>query len=52
MKKLLFLFAINCLALSVSAQADGTSDAELAKKAQNPVANMYSLPFRTIQPLV
>jgi hypothetical protein len=46
MKKLLFIFVINCLALSVFAQSDGTSDADLAKKAQNPVANMYSLPFQ------
>jgi hypothetical protein len=48
MRKTLCSILFSFLAFSVWAQSENTSaeDAELAKKAQNPVANMYSLPFQ------
>lgn len=50
-KTLLFIIFLTCFQViyaqdDTSDKGSGPSDAELAKKAQNPIANMYSLPFQ------
>ncbi len=44
---IIVLTAVGTLAASVPVQAQGESQAELAKKLQNPVANLISVPFQS-----
>ena len=46
MKQLLLFSVFVFLTHSVYSQSEGPSNDELAKQAQNPIANMYSLPFQ------
>ena len=44
--RFLILMSLILTVPEVFAQSEGPSDDELAKQAQNPIANMYSLPFQ------
>ena len=47
MKKIQFLDAIVAVAASLFSQARAQDDSELAKKTQNPVADLISVPLQS-----
>ena len=47
MKKIQFLAAIVAVAASLFSQARAQDDSELAKKTQNPVADLISVPLQS-----